>query len=135
MMALGPMSNEIRETERLRKYLAKILKERHPIHKKLRNFSDKQLMKLCVTLFGKKINGRDRKLKAISDHFFQEFPDAPLTNLQMIMDEDNGGNSGLQKKVAPLRSGNYHKIAKHKHSGPENLKKSSPKKKLVKLKK
>ena len=88
MMALGPMTNQVRETERLRKKLAKQLQQSHPIHKKLGRLTDRELMKLSVSLFAKKINGRDRKLKAISDHFFQEFPDAPLRNLQRIMEED-----------------------------------------------
>ena len=88
ILALGPMTDQVRETERLRKILAKNLKESHHIHKKLRTFSDKELMKMCVSLLAKKIKGRDRKLKVISDYFFQEFPDAPLRNLERIVEED-----------------------------------------------
>ena len=94
MDALGVLANEEYKTDVLMKTLAKNLKNHHPIHKKLRALSDPQLMELCVSLFAKKIKGRDRKLKSISVHFFQEFPDAPLTNLQRIMDEDSGDNTG-----------------------------------------
>ena len=31
---------------------------------------------------------RDRKMKAILNHFFRECPDAPLTNLYRILEED-----------------------------------------------
>ena len=88
MAALGPMANQNFSTEKLAKTLAKKLKETHPIHKKIRALSDPQLMNLCVSLFGRKIKGRDRKMKAISNHFFEEFPNAPLRNLERIMEED-----------------------------------------------
>ena len=95
MEKLGFKANENYRTGQLKGCLAKHLKDRHPIHKKLRSFSDKQLMELCVSLLAKKIKGRDRKLKAISNYFFKEFPDAPLTNLERIMEGDNAGLTSI----------------------------------------
>ena len=81
--------NEGRGTEKLRISLAKRLKDKHPIHKKLQSLSSAQLNQMLSNLsLIVKNRQDDRKRKAISDYFFREFPDAPLTNLIKVMEED-----------------------------------------------
>ena len=87
-MALGALVNENRNTEPLRRSLAIERKKKHPIHQKVKNLNNAELNKLLANLSLPIPRARPRKLKAISDHFFREYPDAPLTNLERIMDED-----------------------------------------------
>ena len=76
------------EKERLRKTLAKKLKEKHPIHNKLESFTNAKLNEILVNLSLPVPSHRPRKMKAISDYFFREYPDAPMTNLIRVMEED-----------------------------------------------
>ena len=76
------------EKERLRKTLAKKLKEKHPIHNKLESFTNAKLNEILVNLSLPVPSHRPRKMKAISDYFFREYPDAPMTNLIKVMEED-----------------------------------------------
>ena len=86
--ALGGLFDEHQISDKLMKSLAKKLKDRHPIHKKLKTFSNPVLNKLLVNLSLPVPKHRARKMKAISNHFFRKYPDAPLTNLKRVMDED-----------------------------------------------
>ena len=88
MTALGPMANTIHDTKKLKVTLAKRLKDDHPIHKKLKSLSNSLLNKLLANLTLPVPSHRPRKMKAISDYFFREYPDAPLTNLNKVMEED-----------------------------------------------
>ena len=88
LTALGPMANTTHDTKKLKVTLAKQLKDRHPIHKKLKTLSNSLLNKLLANLTLPVPSHRPRKMKAISDYFFREYPDAPLTNLNKIMEED-----------------------------------------------
>ena len=81
---LPPSQNK----ERLRKLLAKILKKDHPLHKMVKTFSIHDLNKLSISLSLPYEKSKDRKKKRISDHFFQEYQDAPLTNLKRVLEED-----------------------------------------------
>ena len=75
--------------EKLRIKLAKTLKKDHPIHKMVKTFSIDKLNDLFASLSLPYEKSKDRKMKKISDYFFQEYPDAPLTNLERIIAEDN----------------------------------------------
>ena len=87
--ALG-LYNQGQNKEKLRKSLAKKLKDKHPIHKKVKTFTSAQLnMVLSNLSLTVKNRENQRKMKAISDYFFREYPDAPLSNLERIMDEDS----------------------------------------------
>ena len=75
--------------ERLRKSLAKNLKKKHPIHAKVEMMTTDELFQLCSGLslhVTRRESGKMQKL--IVDHFFEKFPDAPLTNLERVMEED-----------------------------------------------
>ena len=75
--------------ERLRKSLAKNLKKKHPIHAKVEMMTSDELFQLCSGLSLHVIRRESGKMqKLIVDHFFEEYPDAPLTNLERIMAED-----------------------------------------------
>ena len=83
------MADEGVNTQKLQKSLAKELKKNHPIHKKIKALNKQELKQLYVNLsLPKRIKFIPRKMKAISDYFFREYPDAPLTNLERVMDED-----------------------------------------------
>ena len=75
------------KTPVLMNILAKVLKNRHAIHDELKMLSNSQLAGLCrefsLSVRGQKY--RPRMMKAISSYFFEEYPDAPLTNLQRIL--------------------------------------------------
>ena len=81
---LPPSQNK----ERLRKLLAKTLKKNHPIHIMVKTFSNDELNDLSVSLSLPYEKSKDRKKKRILDHFFQQYPDAPLTNLKKVLKED-----------------------------------------------
>ena len=88
MTALG-LADQKQGDEKLRKALAKKWKAKHPIHKKVKTFTSAQLNKMLSNLSLTIKNREDkRKMKAISDYFFSEYADAPLTNLERIMEED-----------------------------------------------
>ena len=86
------------KTPVLMKTLAKELKNRHAIHDKLKILSNCQLAEICrqfsLPVLGQKY--RPRMMRAISIHFFEEYPEAPLTNLQRILEEGitGGANAG-----------------------------------------
>ena len=83
----GPVSNT-GETERMRTTLRIRLKAKHPIHDKLKILTGTQLFVVCRGL-SIDVPKRDKKkmTKLIVDHFFGQYPDAPLTNLQRILKE------------------------------------------------
>ena len=83
MMGLG-LADEGQGTEKLRKSLAKKYKDNHHIHKKLETFTNAELNEICANLSLPIPKHRDRKMKKISDHFFGQYPDAPLTNLERM---------------------------------------------------
>ena len=73
----------------MQKSLAKELKKKHPLHTKVKMLSNSQLFELCSSLNLKVIRREKGKMsKLIVDYFFTKFPDAPLTNLNRVMDED-----------------------------------------------
>ena len=83
------LADEGQGTEKLRKSLAKKYKDNHHIHKKLGTFTNAELNEMCANLSLTVPNREDqRKMKAISNYFFREYPDAPLRNLERIMEED-----------------------------------------------
>ena len=86
--SLPVLVNSRYDVEKLRVTLAKNLKKRHPIHKKLKTLTNSELFEISQSLSLVVVRRRDRMLSAISSHFFNEFPDAPLTNLVRILDED-----------------------------------------------
>ena len=88
MEELG-LANQGVNTEKHRKTLAKRLKDKHPIHQKVKKFSNHELNSLLSNLSLPIPSHRPRKMKAILDYFFREFPDAPLTNLIRILEEDS----------------------------------------------
>ena len=76
-------------TEQMRKSLAKELKKKHPIHDKVKMLSSTQLFELCTSLNLKVYRREKGKMsKLIVDHFFNQYPDAPLTDLERVMIED-----------------------------------------------
>lgn len=85
---LGLLVDEGQGTERLGKSLAKQLKQKHPIHNMVVSLTNAELNQICANLSLPIPKHRERKMKAISNHFFREYPDAPLTNLEKIMEED-----------------------------------------------
>ena len=87
LMAEGVLANEDYKTEVLMKTLAKNLKNRHPIHKKVETFTNAELRKLCISL-SLPSKAKDRMRKAIAGYFFREYPDAPLSNLNRVLEED-----------------------------------------------
>ena len=77
------------ETERLRKTLAQRLKYQHPIHEKIKALNKQEFNQLYFNLsLPKQIKHIPRKMKAIAEYFFREYPDAPLTNLERVLEED-----------------------------------------------
>ena len=77
------------KTPVLMNILAKVLKNRHAIHDELKMLSNYQLAELCRE-FSLPVKGqkyRPRMIKALSIHFFEDYPDAPLTNLQRVLKE------------------------------------------------
>ena len=96
------------KTSILKKTLAKELKNRHAIYEKLKMLSNWQLAKLCrqfsLCVRGQKY--RPRMMKAVSSYFFEEYPDAPLTNLKRILEEDNADDHfGRGQHVSSVSSG------------------------------
>ena len=87
--ALGSMVNVGQNMEKLRKTLAKQRKDQHPIHKMVNSFTNSELNGMLGNLCLPIPKHRPRKMKAISDYFFREYPDAPLTNLKRVLEEDN----------------------------------------------
>ena len=90
-MKIGPSANEGYDTEVLRKSLAFHLKKKHPLHDQVGMLTNAQLFGLCVCdSLSLKVTRREKTkmAKLIVDHFFNNYPDAPLTNLQRIMEED-----------------------------------------------
>ena len=80
----------------LKKSLAKELKNRHAIHDRLKILSPHQLAQVCgqLSLHGvQKQRYRPRMMKAISNYCFRKYPDAPLTNLQKIMESNTDGDN------------------------------------------
>ena len=84
MDGLGAWVNESYTTEKLAATLAIQFKKNHPIHKRLKNFTNDKLNGICANLSLPIPRHRYRKMKAISDYFFREYPDAPLTNLNKV---------------------------------------------------
>ena len=86
---LGAMVDGRQGDNKLRNSLAKKYKMKHPIHQKLETLAKTELYHLCINL-SIDVKGKDqkRKKKAISDYFFREYPDAPMTNLIKVMEED-----------------------------------------------
>ena len=76
--------------EALRRSLAKKLKKDHPIHRRLESLSNQELFdlrrNLIQTAFKK---DRKRVLTVMANHFFETFPEAPLTNMERILKEDD----------------------------------------------
>ena len=88
----------------LRKTLAKELKDRHAIHDQLKMLLPYQLAQLCgqFSLYGvQKQRYRPRMMKAIANHCFKEYPDAPLANLQRILGENNAGGMKSGEESLP----------------------------------
>ena len=95
----------------LKKTLAKELKDRHAIHDKLKMLSYSQLAQLCgqFSLHGiQKQRYKPRMMKAISKYCFEQYPDAPLTNLQRFLEKDN--TSQLTSGKEALRTGIIYKF-------------------------
>ena len=89
MFELGNAREEY-NTKVLQKTLAKKRKKDHPIHKRLQMLSNQELFdlrrNLIQTAFKK---DRKRVLTVMANHFFETFPEAPLTNMDRIMKEDD----------------------------------------------
>ena len=81
--------DESRSTERIGKSLAKNKKKYHPIHRMLHMLSNLQLFHLRRNLVQTPFK-KDRKriLTVMANYFFEQFPAAPLTNLNRILEED-----------------------------------------------
>ena len=76
-------------TERMRKSLAKNLKKLHPIHAKVKMMTTEELFQLCSNLSLNVVRRERGKMsKLIVDYFFIQFPEAPLTNLRRVLEED-----------------------------------------------
>ena len=89
MAKLGSTSNEAYLTEVLRKSLAFHLKKKHPLHNRVKLLTNAQLFELCHGLSIKVPRRENAKMvKLVVDYFFSNFPDAPLTNLKKILEED-----------------------------------------------
>ena len=89
MMKLGAKAREGYETEKMRKSLAFNLKKKHPLCYKVKMLSNSQLFRLCSSLsLNITRREKDKMAKLVVDHFFGKFPEAPLTNLKRVMDED-----------------------------------------------
>ena len=89
MKKLGPLAPQNYDDKRLSTALAKVLKTDHPIHRKIQTFSKEQLHQICVILSLPTWNrDKGRRQKSVSTYFFREYPDAPLTNLNRILEED-----------------------------------------------
>ena len=87
MKRLGPMANEKYGTKQMMTCLAKKLKNEHPIHNKVQLLPN--LFQLCSSLSLQVPKRDNRKMKKlIVDHFFETYPDAPLTNLNRVLEED-----------------------------------------------
>ena len=86
---LGSLAPVGHNTEALRISLAKKYKDDHPIHRRLKMLSNQRLFDLrrnmIQTSFKKDVK---RVLKVMANHFFETFPDAPLTSLDRILEED-----------------------------------------------
>ena len=89
MMKLGTSAREAYTTEVMRKSLTFHLKKKHPLHKRVKQLKSAQLFELCHGLSIRVPRREKAKMeKLVKDHFFSNFPDAPLTNLNRIMEED-----------------------------------------------
>ena len=76
-------------TERLRKCIATNWKKKHPIHTKVKMMSSDELFQVCSNLsLGVRRRERGKMSKLIVDYFFAQFAEAPLTNLERIIEED-----------------------------------------------
>ena len=84
----GSLVDVSQDTGRLRKTLAKKLKTNHPIHKTVSSLANAELNKILVNLALPEQKHRQRKMKAIVDYFFRQYPDAPATNFKRVMEED-----------------------------------------------
>ena len=84
------LANVTFNREALRRSLAKKLKKDHPIHIRLEMLSNMELFdlrhNLIQTTFKK---DRKRVLSVIANYFFKTFPEAPLSNLDRILEKDN----------------------------------------------
>ena len=75
--------------QRLRNSLAKHWKKKHPIHTKVKRMSTDELFQVCSNLsLGVRRRERGKMSKLIVDYFFTQFAEAPLTNLQRVLEED-----------------------------------------------
>ena len=75
--------------EQMRKSLATDLKKKHPLHDKVKMLSNDQLFQLCDSLsldVPRRENTKMRRL--VVNHFFINHPEAPLTHLERVMQED-----------------------------------------------
>ena len=97
---IGLVGNR-KQTKDLAKNLYYHLTNKHPIHDKLESLSSKDLKWLRRKLHLVMVKGGEikRYKKPIACYFFEKFPEAPLTNLQRVMEEagnsDNAGITGI----------------------------------------
>ena len=89
MFELG-IAREAYKTEVLQRTLAKRRKKDHPIHRRLQMLSNLQLFDLRRNVIPTKFK-KDRKriLTVMANYFFENFMEAPLTNLNRILEEDS----------------------------------------------
>ena len=89
MFELG-IAREEYSTKVLQKTLAKKRKKDHPIHKRLQMLSNQDLFDLRQNLIQTKFKkDRRRILTVMANYFFENFMEAPLTNLNRILEEDS----------------------------------------------
>ena len=74
---------------RLRNSLAVLRKKNHPLHDKVKLLSNDQLFQLCHSL-SLDVPRREKAKMArlVVNHFFSNYPESPLTNLNRVMEED-----------------------------------------------
>ena len=75
----------------LKKSLYHHLTKNHPIHDALGSLSAKDVRRLRLNLHLDAVKGGyvERNKKVLARYFFEKFPDAPLTNLNRILEEDS----------------------------------------------